>query len=181
MHHTGRQACLHHPSQLLSASRHCNNMCKPSQTSTTGTAIGQQGGFRLEGIHSLHLALSGTATLAILVGLLFYCFIKRKKSGCLGISNQPPSLPLTTPTAPPALQSPVPMPDLQFQHNPMNFQAPMPNLQLNSNQQQLQSSIRVMIESELARSRLEQRNPNQQNNTESVTGSQQESVQFHLA
>ena len=79
------------------------------------------------------------------------------------------------------MQGPVPVPDLQFQHNPMNFQAPMPNLQLNSHQQQLQSSIRVMIESELARSRLEQRNPNQQNNTESVTGSQQESVQFHLA
>ena len=168
----GRQACLHHPSQLLSASRHCNNMCKPTQTSTTGTAIGQQGGFRLEGIHSLHLALSGTATLAILVGLLFYCFIKRKKSGCLGISNQPPSLPLTTPTAPPALQGPVPVPDLQ---------APMPNLQLNSHQQQLQNSIRVMIESEMARSRLSQRNPNQKNNMESATGSQQESVEFQLA
>ena len=73
------------------------------------------------------------------------------------------------------------MPDLQLQQNPMNFLAPMPNLQLNSNQQQLQNSIRVMVESELARSRIEQSNPNQQTNTESATGSQQESVQFHLA
>ena len=73
------------------------------------------------------------------------------------------------------------MPDLQLQHNPMNFLAPMPNLQLNSNQQQLQNSIRVMVESELARSRIEQRNPNQQTNTESATGSQQEAAQFHLA
>ena len=66
----------------------------------------------------------------------------------------------------------MPVPDLQ---------APMPNLQLNSHQQQLQNSIRVMIESELARSRLAQRNPNQTNNMESVTGSQQESVEFQLA
>ena len=157
-------------------------MCKPTQTSTTGTAIGQQGGFRLEGIHSLHLALSGTATLAILVGLFIYCFIKRKKMGCLGTSNQPPALPLsTTPSAPPALHGPVSVPDLQFQYHPMNVQAPVPNLQLNSHQQQLQNSIRVMIESEMARSRLAQRNPNQTNNMESVTGSQQESVEFQLA
>ena len=55
----------------------------------------------------------------------------------------------------------------------------MPNLQLNSNQHQsqLQNTIRVMVESELARTR----NSNQQTNPESVTGSQQEAAQFHLA
>ena len=149
-----------HPGQLLSSSRQANNICKPTQTHSTGTSIGQQGGFRLEAIHSLHLALSGTATLAIVVGLLFYCYIKRKKARCLGFSNQPPALPLTTPTAPPALQCPAPMPDMQLQQYPMNSLARMPNLQLNSNQQQsqLQNTIRVMVESELARTR----NSNQQ-------------------
>ena len=71
------------------------------------------------------------------------------------------------------------MPDLQLQQYPMNSLARMPNLQLNSNQQQsqLQNTIRVMVESELARTR----NSNQQTNPKSVTGSQQEAAQFHLA
>ena len=67
-----------------------------------GPPWSQQGGLRLEGIHSLHLALSGTATFGIVAGLLIFCYLKRKKIGCRNSSSQP-----ATPSAP-ALQSPVP-------------------------------------------------------------------------
>ena len=71
------------------------------------------------------------------------------------------------------------MPDMQLPQYPMNSLARMPNLQLNSNQHQsqLQNTIRIMVESELARTR----NSNQQTTPESTTGSQQEPAQFHLA
>ena len=40
-------------------------MCKATPTNQSNTSIGQAGGLRLEGIHSVHLVLSGTATFGV--------------------------------------------------------------------------------------------------------------------
>ena len=63
----------------------------------------------------------------------------------------------------------------------MNIPAPMASLHHISQQQQMQNNIRVMIESELARSRFSPRNSSPKNNMESAPGPQQDSAEFQLA
>ena len=87
-------------------------MCKASPTNQSNTSIGQAGGLRMEGIHSVHLVLSGTATFGVIAGLIIFCYIKRKKMGCMSSPSQP-----ATPSAP-AMQNHPPLQLPQFQQQP---------------------------------------------------------------
>ena len=90
-------------------------MCKATPTNQSNTSIGQAGGLRLEGIHSVHLFPSGTATFGVVAGLLIFCYLKRKKMGCRTSSSQP-----ATPSAP-AMQNPLPVQLPQYQQQQLQL------------------------------------------------------------
>ena len=128
--------CLH---QRLSAqSFHSVTMCKAAPSGNPPT-IGQNGGVRVQAIDSLHLAFSGGSALAIICGLLFFCYLRRNK--CRN-PIQPSPAPTFSPSAPvlPSLM----MPPQVSATNPPTAHPP-PQLSL------LQQQIRMFIESEIAR------------------------------
>ena len=99
----------------------------------------------------------------IVAGLLIFCYLKRKKMGCMTSSSQP-----ATPSAP-AMQNPLPVQLPQYQQQQLQPPTPAAD-QLALPQQQMQKEIRLMIESEMARAMHHQRNPTQQPSFESVSG-----------
>ena len=104
--------------QLSPGSTQGVTMCKASPTNQSNTSIGQAGGLRMEGIHSVHLVLSGTATFGVIAGLISFCYLKRKKMGCMSSPSQP-----ATPSAP-AMQNPLPLQLPQYQQE--QLQPPTP-------------------------------------------------------
>ena len=125
------------------------------------TSIVQAGGLRMEGIHSVHLVLSGTATFGVIAGLISFCYLKRKKMGCMSSPSQP-----ATPSAP-AMQNPLPLQLPQYQQ----LQPPTPAVnQLALPQHQMQQEIRLTIETEMTRAMHHQRTPTQQPSFESAPG-----------
>ena len=117
----------------------------------------------MEGIHSVHLVLSGTATFGVIAGLIIFCYIKRKKMGCMSSPSQP-----VTPSAP-AMQNHLPLQLQQFQQQQLQLSTPAVN-HLALPQHQMQQEIRLMIETEMTRAMHHQRTPTQQPSFESVSG-----------
>ena len=131
--------CLH---QRLSAqSYHSVTMCKAAPSGNPPT-IGQNGGVRVQAIDSLHLAFSGGSALAIICGLLFFCYLRRNKCRNPIIPAQPSSAPTFSPSAPvlPSLMLP---PQGSAINPPTAHLPPQPSL--------LQQQIRMYFESEIAR------------------------------
>ena len=82
-------------------------MCKsspPPSLPTPSSYVEQQGGVRLEGIHNISLALSGTAILGIAALILVWCYLNRRKQCCLNQSDVNPVTlqPMPQMMAPPA-------------------------------------------------------------------------------
>ena len=149
-------------------------MCKASPTNQGNTSIGQAGGLRVEGIHSVHLILSGTATFGVIAALIIFCYIKRKKMSCMSSSSQP-----VAPSAP-AMQNHLPHQLQQFQQQ-QQLQLPTPAVNhLALPQHQIQQEIRLMIESEMTRVMNHQRTPTTHPSFESAPGLK-ESPDYKLA
>ena len=150
-------------------------MCKASPSNQGNSEIGQVGGMRVEGIHSVHLILSGTATFGVIVALIIFCYIKRKKMSCLPSSSQP-----AAPSAP-AIQNHLPHQMQQFQQQ-QQLQIPSPavNHPALPPQHQFQQEIRLMIESELSRALNHQRSPTTHPSLESAPG-HMESPDYKMA
>ena len=121
--------------QLSSGSTRRANMCKASPSNQGNSSIGQVGGLRVEGIHSVHLILSGTATFGVIAALIIFCYIKRKKMGCMSSPSQP-----ATPSAP-AMQNPLPLQLPQYQQQQLQPPTPAVN-QLALPQHQLRVCLR---------------------------------------
>ena len=161
--------------QLSSGSTQRASMCKASPTNQGNTSIGQAGGLRMEGIHSVHLVLSGTATFGVIAGLIIFCYIKRKKMGCMSSPSQP-----VTPSAP-AMQNHLPLQLQQFQQQQQQLQLPTPAVNhLALPQHQMQQEIRLMIETEMTRAMHHQRTPTTHPSFESAPGLK-ESPDYKLA
>ena len=129
----------------------------------------------MEGIHSVHLVLSGTATFGVIAGLIIFCYIKRKKMGCMSSPSQP-----VTPSAP-AMQNHLPLQLQQFQQQQQQLQLSTPAVNhLALPQHQIQQEIRLMIESEMTRAMNHQRTPTTHPSFESAPGLK-ESPDYKLA
>ena len=96
-------------------------------------------------------------------GLIIFCYIKRKKMGCMSSPSQP-----VTPSAP-AMQNHLPLQLQQFQQQQLQLSTPAVN-HLALPQHQMQQEIRLMIETEMTRAMHHQRTSTTQPSFESAPG-----------
>ena len=124
-------------------------MCKatsPPALPTPSSYVEQQGGVRLEGIHNISLALSGTAILGIAALILVWCYLNRRRQCCL---NQPDVNPVSLQPMP-LMMAPPAQAQAQLQLMPSAPPASMPPTVPQADVENQLAMIRAQQDAQLA-------------------------------